>query len=286
MAQATETETRHLPRCWNEYAPLKQVILCPPRFIEIREVINRTQRHFAKENIDRERAEKQHRILVNTLRDFNVEVILLNPDSRFPEQVFTRDIGFTLGPRLIISRMDEPIRQGEESVLKTSLTKNGIPFTTISTGNIEGGDVIIDGDTVYIGDSGRTSINAIEEIRQNLPHMNIVSLSFPEKYLHLDCVFNPLSHREALIYPPAFSRSDLSRLASRYHLIEVSTEEQFQLGVNVLSIGNRRVLSQPINPMVNKKLRQHGFSVVEVDLSEIIKSGGAFRCCTLPLIRG
>jgi len=32
-------------------------------------------------------------------------------------------------------------------------------------------------------------------------------------------------------------------------------------------------------------LRNHGFEVIEVDITEIIKSGGSFRCCTLPIER-
>ncbi|MER2113457.1 MAG: arginine deiminase family protein, partial [Solibacillus isronensis] len=62
-------------------------------------------------------------------------------------------------------------------------------------------------------------------------------------------------------------------------------EEQFQLGTNVLSIGNKRILSLPVNINVNKQLRDRGFQVIEVDITEIIKSGGSFRCCTLPILR-
>lgn len=282
----TTTVPTFQPECRSEYDPLKQVILCSPRFLEIREVINRTQRHFADENIDREKALQQHQNMVVILRKLGVEVILLEPDPRFPEQVFARDIGFTLGSRLFIAKMEEPIRRGEEILLMDWLEREGIPSFRITEGSIEGGDVLIDGDTVYVGDSGRTSRKAIAVLQRELPHLNVVSLQFPEKYLHLDCVFNPLSSQEALIYSPAFAKSDRDRLATRYSLIEVSTEEQFQLGTNILSLGDRTLLSQPVNPEVNEKLRQRGFNVIEVDLSEIIKSGGAFRCCTLPLMRG
>lgn len=68
-------------------------------------------------------------------------------------------------------------------------------------------------------------------------------------------------------------------------LVKVTEEEQFQLGTNVLSIGNKRVLSLPVNGKVNKQLRNRGFQVIEVDITEIIKSGGSFRCCTLPITR-
>lgn len=283
MIQTTVQTFR--PDCRSEYDPLRQVILCPPRFLEIREVINRTQRHFADENIDREEALQQHQNLVDILRKQGVEVILLDPDPRFPEQVFTRDIAFTLGPHLFSAKMEEPIRRGEEVILMDWLGREGIPSIQISEGSIEGGDVLIDGETVYVGDSGRTSRQAIDALRRELPHLYVQSLPFPEKYLHLDCVFNPLSSREALIYSPAFRKKDRDYLAAHYTLIEVTAEEQFRLGTNVLSLGDRTLLSQPVNPGVNEKLRQRGFKVIEVDLSEIIKSGGAFRCCTLPLLR-
>ena len=44
-------------------------------------------------------------------------------------------------------------------------------------------------------------------------------------------------------------------LASRYTLIEVSEEEQFTLGTNVLSIGDKKVFSLPQNMEVNKQMR-------------------------------
>ncbi len=101
----------------------------------------------------------------------------------------------------------------------------------------------------------------------------------------MDCVFNVVSPDVALIYPKALTEKDIDLFASRYDLIEVSEEEQFQLGTNVLSIGNKRVISLPVNEKVNKQLSNKGFEVIEVDITEIIKSGGSFRCCTLPLLR-
>ncbi|MBO1912564.1 hypothetical protein J4G37_48165, partial [Microvirga sp. 3-52] len=60
---------------------------------------------------------------------------------------------------------------------------------------------------------------------------------------------------------------------------------QFSLGTNVLSIGDKKVFSLPQNTDVNKKIRDFGFNVIEVDFSEIIKSGGSFRCCSMPVER-
>ncbi|SFS45098.1 dimethylarginine dimethylaminohydrolase family protein [Marininema halotolerans] len=280
------TDIQPSATCWSEYAPLRRVLLCPPQFMRIDEVINHVQTRYIEDGIDTQLALEQHQELIATLQRYHVDVILLEPDRDYPDQVFTRDIGFTIGNHLFVSQMEESIRKGEEQILTRWLTDQQIPYQFIRSGSIEGGDVMIDRDTVWIGDSGRTSRRAMAEIQQELPHMEVLPLSVPVKYLHLDCILNILSPTEALIFPSAFEEEDLQRLASRYELIEVDETEQFTLGTNILSIGNRTILSLPVNPRVNEALRQRGYTVVEVDLSEIIKSGGSFRCSTLPLIRG
>ena len=123
-------------------------------------------------------------------------------------------------------------------------------------------------------------------MKRDLPDHEIVEVPFNEKYLHLDCVFNILSPEVGLIFPKALDEQTITMLSERkYKLIEVSEEEQFTLGTNVLSIGDKKVFSLPQNKNVNAQMRAHGFEVIEVDFSEIIKSGGSFRCCSMPVVR-
>jgi len=271
--------------CRNEYDPLKQVLLCQPAFMEIREIINETQRHFAGENIDVQKAMRQHHAFMQTLKNGKIDVFLLPPRHTFPEQVFTRDIGFVIGKTFVVSQLKRAVRKGEESVLIRWLIERKIPFMKMEKGSIEGGDVLIDGQTIWFGDSDRTSMMAIQEIRDTLDQYTIHTIPFKKEFLHLDCVFNILSPDEALVYPKAFEKKEMDVLANRYHLIEVSEEEQFTLGTNVLSIGKKTVISLPLNRRINETLRKKGYTVIEVDISEIIKSGGSFRCITLPLLR-
>lgn len=273
-------------RCESEYAPLRRVILCPPRFMEIKEVINDVQKSYKDENINTEKAMRQHTSFIEKLEENGVETILLNPESQFPEQVFTRDIGFTINDHVFLGAMASDVRQGEEEKLKQWLEEQRLPFDQFWGSPIEGGDVLVDKDKLFIGISSRTSEQTIKEIQQRLPDYQVLPIPFNEKYLHLDCVFNILSPTEALIFPEALSAGTINQLAEHYDLIRVNAQEQFSLGVNVLSIGNKRVFSQPQNVMVNQQLAARGYEVIEVDFSEIIKSGGAFRCCTMPLVRG
>ncbi|MGA4720928.1 dimethylarginine dimethylaminohydrolase family protein [Fictibacillus nanhaiensis] len=284
MATVIKGEYKHV-NCDSEYGTLKKVIVCEPRYMKIDEIINETQRHFAKDNINMKRAMKQHQHFVDTMKANGVDVYKLPAMEKFPEQVFTRDIGFTIGETVFVSRMGSNIRDGEEKVLRNWLLEHQINLSLIEGDRIEGGDVIVHGDTVYIGVSGRTSEETIQELQSQLPHMNVVPVPFDPIYLHLDCVFNILSEKDALIYKHAFEEKDYQMLASKFNVIEVEKEEQFTMGTNVLSIGNKKVLSLPVNKNVNAALRERGYEVLEVDISEIIKSGGSFRCCSMPLYR-
>ncbi|MGN7386142.1 dimethylarginine dimethylaminohydrolase family protein [Sporosarcina sp. SAFN-015] len=267
-----------------EYDTLKKVILCQPKFMAIEDVINDTQKQYADENIDVELAMKQHEEFEKLLREHGVEVIKLPSSEQFPEQVFTRDIGFTVGEDVFVAEMASDIRKGEEEALEEFLEDENIPYQT-TTDRVEGGDVIVDRDKVYVGISSRTSDEAVRKLQRDLPKHNIIRVPFNEKYLHLDCVFNILSPEIGLIFPEALSADMVETLSSTYKLIEVSPEEQFTMGTNVLSIGDGKVFSLPQNEQVNTAMRAHGFEVIEVDFSEIIKSGGSFRCCSMPLER-
>ncbi|MCC3357002.1 dimethylarginine dimethylaminohydrolase family protein [Bacillus sp. REN16] len=272
--------------CYSEYDVLKKVILCQPQYMTIRDILNETQKHYKDEGINIEKALEQHDHFVKILRDHKIEVILLPYHKKYPEQVFTRDIGFTLGETVFVADMASEIRGGEENVLKVWLEDEEISYYNIIGHQIEGGDVIIDRDRVYIGLSSRTNQEAIDHLKKLLnKQFEIITIDFEKKYLHLDCVFNIVSPDLALIYPPALKPENIELLKSKYDLIEVTDEEAFTLGTNVLSIGDKKIISLPVNKKVNEELEKRGFEIIEVDITEIIKSGGSFRCCTLPIER-
>jgi N-dimethylarginine dimethylaminohydrolase len=252
----------------------------------IRDVINETQEHYKHENINIDRAIQQHSQFCQLLNEHGIEVIKLPPSQQYPEQVFTRDIGFTIGQKIFTAEMAADIRQGEEYELKKWLESEHISYHILSENSIEGGDVIVDGNTLYIGISSRTNEASVQEITRLLPGYEIIPISLNQRYLHLDCVFNIISPEEALIFPEAIDQTTVNMLSSRFHLIEVTEKEQFTLGTNVLSIGRKKVFSLMENHDVNNRLRERGYHVIEVDITEIIKSGGSFRCCTLPILRG
>ncbi|MBH8608452.1 dimethylarginine dimethylaminohydrolase family protein [Thermoactinomyces sp. CICC 10521] len=270
--------------CYSEYSKLKTVLMCPPVYFHISEVINRVQRVHIGE-IDREKAKHQFENVVQTLERHGVEVILLHSDPEYSDQVYTRDIACVVGRELLLANMKEEVRQGEETELVRRLKEWRLPYIEVGHGSVEGGDILVDGDQVWVGLSGRTDRKAVDELEKRLPDFTWHRIPLEKKYLYLDCIFNILSPTEAIVYPPAFSEETLAMFSSVRELIQVTEEEQFGLAANVLSIGNKVVLSQPQFGRLNRELRRRGYEVEEVDISEITKGGGAFRCITLPLVR-
>ena len=210
--------------CRSEYGTLQRVIVCEPKYMEIQEVINEVQEHYKDENINKNIAKKQHSAFINKLEEHGVEVIRLTASEQFPEQVFTRDIGFTLGDDIFIAEMGSEIREGEEETLEKWLQSTNTLYNKLRTNKIEGGDVIIDRHTVFVGISSRTSMDAVRELSKKLPDHEVIPIPFNEKYLHLDCVFNILSPTVALIFPEALDDKTVKMLSDRYTLIEVSKE--------------------------------------------------------------
>ncbi|KEO83522.1 hypothetical protein EL26_09990 [Tumebacillus flagellatus] len=271
-------------QCRNEYAPLRSVLMCTPTYMQIEEVINEIQKHYVEVNIDIDRSVSQFNTVVEFLTQRGIRVELIPEDPLLPEQVFTRDIGVVIDNQLVRAALRCSIRQTEEQVFQDWLHRNRIQ--SVRTLNFfEGGDIVIDRNTIWVGVGNRTSLEVVEEFRKLFPHREVIALPFQEIYLHLDCVFNLLSPDEALIFKDAFDAESLRLLEKRYRLIEVPEEEQFTLATNVLSVGAGHVISLPHNRVTNQAMRQAGLIVHEIDLSEIIKSGGSFRCITLPLQR-
>ncbi|MFB5661324.1 dimethylarginine dimethylaminohydrolase family protein [Alteribacillus sp. HJP-4] len=275
--------TKKLGICRTEYGRLIEVLVCSPEEMRIEEVINRTQEKY--EEIDQTKAVEEHNYFVLLLREHGVHVHYLKPSEKMPEQVFTRDLGFTSEQGIILGSMRTDIRRPETNRFEVWMEKNGWAYDQITNAPLEGGDVLLSGDTIYIGESSRTTSAAIEAVQGAFSDYQVVVLPFAKEYLHLDCVFNILSEDTALLFPDALSEEHVSVLENKFHIIRVKPEEQFYLGTNVLSIGEKKVCSLPENKRINEEMTARGFTVLPVPFSEIIKSGGSYRCCTFPLIR-
>jgi len=240
------------------------------------------------------------------LKKYNVNVIRPETIENY-NQIFTRDIAFVIDDKIVVSGIIDE-RKKEIDGIENFFSKIS-PDKIITLSNdvrIEGGDVILDGENIYIGYSkeddfnkykvARTNEKAINEIKILFPHKNIFSfelnksdLSARDNALHLDCCFQPIGKNKAIIYEGGFKNyDDVLLITEKFgdnNLIRISREEMYNMNSNIFSISENVIVSENGFKRLNRLLSEQGFIVEEIKFSEIAKMEGLLRCTTLPLQR-
>ena len=220
-------------------------------------------------------------------------------------QIFVRDLGFIIDNKFFISSI-LPDRELEIKGLKKILKQINNIVKLPKNAHIEGGDVVLDEDHIFIGYYGqkdyknqitaRTNKKAIKIIRNFFPNKKTIPLEIiksphlpTHNALHLDCCFQPVSKNKAVICMEAFKNPlELNYLVSLYgleNIFQITLKEMSKLYSNFFSIDKKTVISDKRFHRLNRWFQKIGVNVEKVNFSEISKLGGLFRCSTLPLIR-
>ena len=222
-------------------------------------------------------------------------------------QIFTRDIGFVIDDIFIKANI-LPDRERELDAIKY-ITDQIDPLKVIRPPeevHIEGGDVMLWNDYIFIGTykgsdykdyiTARTNWQGVEFIRNLFPNKVVKEFDLVkskiearDNALHLDCCFQPVGIDKGIIYKQGFREEAdylyLVTLFGKENLFHIKRNEMYNMYSNVFSIAPNVVVSERKFKRLNKWLREKGFTVEEVPYAEIAKQEGLLRCSTLPLIR-
>ena len=262
----------------SEYDPIKYCIMAYPNNLQITD-----QYINSVKSIDLRLALQQYENLVNTLKSIGVNIEFLNLTGE-PSQVFTRDIGFVVENILFISKMTESIRKTETlNILDFSKRNKLNPY--IMENEIEGGDVLVHKNHVIVGIGDRSTGRAVEELESFMKNNNlnyeIVPLTFDKSKIHLDCVFNILDEETCILSKGIYNPESILNLFSS--VIEVPDDELDSLAANIVSLGNKVILTS--NERFSKILNKKGYNSIYIEFTEIIKAQGSLGCVILPLTR-
>ena len=222
-------------------------------------------------------------------------------------QIFARDMGFVIDDHFFMSNI-LPAREEEMQAIQHIISQ--IPTTQVvycpEEVHIEGGDVIVHGDHVFVGYydqadypdmiTARTNKSAVTFLQDFFPNKKVIGLELVKSstdvytnVLHLDCCFQPVGKGMAIVNPKGFVNVEdfewLQKFFGHGNLFIIDTEGLYEMHANVLSIGPDLVISDPSFIKLNQWLSVNGIQVVPVAYHEVSKQGGLFRCTTLPLVR-
>ncbi len=281
----------------NETATLESVILgIGTDRSEPRKINPMIIKHIANNTAPTEKnILKEIKTFEEVLLNNGVEVLRPKNLSKV-NQVFTRDIGFVIEDYFFISNMKNASRATELLGIKHHLREmNTSKQIVLPKGiTVEGGDVILWNDFVFIGIGDRTSANAIDFIQNIFPHKKVLGFDLvvdkknaDKHILHLDCAFQPIGKDEAIIYLNGFKKrpKELLKLFPKAKRIEVNLEEKNQMFPNIFSISPSKIVIERGFKRLKGSLKERGYEVFEVDYKEISKLSGLLRCSTLPVRR-
>ncbi|MFD2823135.1 dimethylarginine dimethylaminohydrolase family protein [Lacinutrix iliipiscaria] len=222
-------------------------------------------------------------------------------------QIFTRDIAFVIDDKFVKANM-LPDREQEFEAIEHVWTQ--VPkeqrIKLPEYCHIEGGDVMLYNDHIFIGTySGedyadyiiaRTNMDAVIAIQELFPHKIVKSFELRksntnprENALHLDCCFQPVGKDKAILHRNGFLVESeyewLVNFFGKENIFEITKDEMYNMNSNIFSIAEDVVISEQNFTRLNTWLRDNGFTVEEVPYAEIAKQEGLLRCSTLPLIR-
>lgn len=222
-------------------------------------------------------------------------------------QIFTRDIGFVIDDVFIKSNI-LPDREHELDAIEYVIEQ--MDFEKVvrppADVHIEGGDVILWNDYIFIGTykgsdykdyiTARTNIQGVQYIKDLFPNKIVKEFDLVkskiearDNALHLDCCFQPVGNNKAIIYKRGFREEAdylfLVGLFGKENLFHIKRKEMYHMYSNVFSIDTNVVVSERKFNRLNKWFRDNGFVVEEIPYAEISKQEGLLRCSTLPLIR-
>ncbi len=272
----------------NSTGKLKQVLMSYPQYLSI-EPINVISKHFKDHQLDKKKIDEEFNLLVQTYQNLGIEVFFLPPSETYPDSVFARDFGACLKDGYILGRFKHEYRKNERKAYEKKMQELNIPqLFKIHEGYFEGGDFFfLDDKTIVIGLLERTNQIGYQEIKEHFKNQyEVLFVKSDPEFLHLDMCFNLIDDHLALICKDAFDISFLQELQKRnIELIEVSKKDIFRHGLNVQALGDKKVLALKKNHDINLQIKQKGYEVIELDITEILKCGGGIHCMTFPLKR-
>jgi len=222
-------------------------------------------------------------------------------------QIFSRDIAFVIEDKIIRANI-LPNREQELQAINYIWNQVDPDKRVVlpEECHVEGGDVILWNDFIFIGTysgkdypdliTARTNLDAVMAIQELFPHKTVKSFELrksntnaKENALHLDCCFQPLGKGKAIIHKNGFlvekEYNWLLNFFGKENVFQITKDEMYEMNSNVFSISEDVVVSEKKFTRLNIWLRQQGFTVEEVPYAEIGKQEGLLRCSTMPLYR-
>ncbi len=280
----------------NDYGPLRDVLLGRPeyfRWVDAGPITQRTLQNQGHTGLafNLQTAMAQHAEMVRIYEEAGVTCHYLDSDEVLHRNFFARDSSAMTPWGALICHMQLKCRRADYVTAIRFYQDNDIPiWRLVTAGHFEGGDfVILRPGCVLIGYCGERSEKEGAEqvadwVRQEGWEAQVAPIS--REFVHMDGLVVPLASGLLVSCLDALEDWLVAWLRGRgFEFVDVGYREAKNLGVNLVALGNDRILSMQHSAVLNDRLRAMGFEVFDPDMSMFTLGGGGVHCLCQALRR-
>ena len=230
--------------------------------------------HIERAQIDAELADKQWDAYVAALVGAGWQTVEVASADQLADSVFVEDTAVVFGDTAVIARSGADSRRPETAGTEAALRSQGLRLQRIEEpGTLDGGDVLKVGDTVYVGRGNRTNADGVRQLRALIAPLGYTVVAVPvTKALHLKTAVTALPDGTVIGYE---SLVDEPRLFERFLPVPEAH------GTAVVVLADDTVMMSSSAPKSAALVRNLGYTVVQVDISEFEKLEGCVTCLSI-----
>jgi N-dimethylarginine dimethylaminohydrolase len=256
--------------------------MCPPTYFDVTYSINPWM--DPTKPVNRELAQLQWEGLRDLYRDLGHTVAVIDATPDLPDMVFAANGATVINGAVLLARFRHPERAQEVVAYRDWFSRHDYKHVQDGSWANEGqGDFLLAGQRLLAGTGFRTARRSHREARTVFGRPVVTLQLIDPRFYHLDTALAVLDGTDVMYYPDAFSPSSQQRLQELFpDAILATAADADCFGLNAISDGRHVVLPEAATHL-SARLAERGFQPIGVDMSELLKAGGAVKCCTLEL---
>ena len=231
--------------------------------------------HLAREPIDVAKAVAEHAVYEETLRSCGATIVHAPAEPALPDAVFVEDTALVFAETAVMTRPGAPVRRREVESMANVLSAYRPLFVIQPPGTLDGGDVMVVGQKIYVGLSSRTNHEGFAQLDTHLSEWGYEVIPVPlTGCLHLKSAVTQVADNLLLINDRWVSPECFGSMG----MVTVAPGEPD--AANALLIG-ASVIYPTHHPATAERLDRAGVRVVSVPCGELAKAEGGVTCCSV-----
>lgn len=219
---------------------------------------------------------QQHQAYVQALKQCGLSVIELEPLTQLPDSCFVEDVALLTPECAILTLPGAESRRAEVTFIEPVLREEFSLIEEIEApGTLEAGDVMMVGNDYYIGLSERTNRVGAEQLIKILEKYQLRGIMVDmTDVLHLKTALSYIEHNNLVACGALVDQE----IFDEFQRIDINLEEAY--AANCVWV-NDHVLVASGFPNAASAIRQAGYAIIELDMSEFQKLDGGLSCLSL-----